>query len=151
MCKHFWFFCNRIISLTNFCSLNYGLGGLIYIVNGPEIQYDVPLREYSEIMPMFSQQVLVRGYVATAINCQIIADFHPYQGDFHNPHAVAVTPDASRVYVAELSPYRIWQFVTSEYPPKLCRSKESNPRYFLPFCTKCFPETFSRKFATLQS
>ncbi|XP_072157894.1 peptidyl-alpha-hydroxyglycine alpha-amidating lyase 1 isoform X2 [Bemisia tabaci] len=104
-------------------------GGLIYIVNGPEIQYDVPLREYSEIMPMFSQQVLVRGYVATAINCQIIADFHPYQGDFHNPHAVAVTPDASRVYVAELSPYRIWQFVTTTNgTPDVIKTTASSPQ-----------------------
>ncbi|CAG9136998.1 unnamed protein product [Plutella xylostella] len=66
-------------------------GGRLYVVNGP------------------GATVPVRGYVIDFTTGRLIQTFAP-QGDFHNPHDVAVSPDGADVYVAEINPYKVYRF-----------------------------------------
>ncbi|CAH0592813.1 unnamed protein product [Chrysodeixis includens] len=68
-------------------------GGRLYIVNGP----------VSQILP-------VRGYVIDFTSGRLIQTFAPDAG-LKNPHDIVTSPDGSKVYVAELSPYRVYKFV----------------------------------------
>ncbi|XP_038220861.1 peptidyl-alpha-hydroxyglycine alpha-amidating lyase 1-like isoform X2 [Zerene cesonia] len=69
-------------------------GGRLYLVNGPSLSASIP----------------VRGYVIEYTSGRLIQTFAP--GDaFRNPHDVAVSPDGSTVYVAELDPYKVYKFV----------------------------------------
>ncbi|XP_047531328.1 peptidyl-alpha-hydroxyglycine alpha-amidating lyase 1-like isoform X1 [Vanessa atalanta] len=68
-------------------------GGRLYIVNGPALGGGVP----------------VRGYAIDYTSGKLIQTFAPDDG-FSNPHDIAVTPDGSAVYVAELNPPRVVRF-----------------------------------------
>ncbi|XP_045772443.1 uncharacterized protein LOC123872284 [Maniola jurtina] len=68
-------------------------GGRLYIVNGPSLP-DIPSR----------------GYVIDYTSGRLIQTFAPTDG-FHNPHDIAVKPDGSAIYVAELDPRRVTKFV----------------------------------------
>ncbi|XP_045499781.1 peptidyl-alpha-hydroxyglycine alpha-amidating lyase 1-like isoform X1 [Colias croceus] len=68
-------------------------GGRLYLVNGPALT-GIP----------------VRGYVIEYTSGRLIQTFAP--GDsFRNPHDVAVSPDGSTVYVAELDPHKVYKFL----------------------------------------
>ncbi|XP_063395537.1 peptidyl-alpha-hydroxyglycine alpha-amidating lyase 1-like isoform X1 [Cydia fagiglandana] len=66
-------------------------GGRLYIVNGP------------------SGNVPVRGYVIDFTSARLIGTFAP-EAEFSNPHDVVTTADGSKVYVAELNPFRVYKF-----------------------------------------
>ncbi|XP_073957565.1 peptidyl-alpha-hydroxyglycine-alpha-amidating lyase 1 isoform X2 [Choristoneura fumiferana] len=66
-------------------------GGRLYVVNGP------------------GTGARVRGYVIEFASQRMVASFAP-GGDFSNPHDVVASPDGSKVYVAELNPYRVYKF-----------------------------------------
>ncbi|XP_072936868.1 uncharacterized protein [Epargyreus clarus] len=67
-------------------------GGRLYVVNGQ------------------AGGTLVRGYVIDFTTGRLIQTFAP--GDsFATPHDIAVSPDGSTVYVAELNPQRVYKFV----------------------------------------
>ena len=38
-------------------------------------------------------------------------------GGLQNPHDVVVSPDASTVYVVELSPFVVWKLTNGGHPP----------------------------------
>ncbi|PSN54611.1 Peptidyl-alpha-hydroxyglycine alpha-amidating lyase 1 [Blattella germanica] len=70
-------------------------GGLLYVVNGPE----------------FGGKGIVRGFVISLTMSDIVEEFSPAETGFSNPHDVAVSQDAREVYVVELSPFKVWQFI----------------------------------------
>lgn len=53
------------------------------------------------------------GFTADGETGQIVDEWTSYQG-FRNPHAIAVSPDQSSVYIGELSPNRVWKFQTEQ-------------------------------------
>ncbi|XP_030031920.2 peptidyl-alpha-hydroxyglycine alpha-amidating lyase 1 [Manduca sexta] len=63
-------------------------GGRLYVVNGP------------------NEAVPVRGYVIDYQSGKLLQTFAPA-----NPHDIVVSPDGSKVYVAELNPYKVYKFV----------------------------------------
>ncbi|XP_063899754.1 peptidyl-alpha-hydroxyglycine alpha-amidating lyase 1 isoform X1 [Helicoverpa armigera] len=71
-------------------------GGRLYIVNGP----DSPL----------PNPVPVRGFVIDFTTGRLIQTFAPDEG-LQNPHDVVASADGSKVYVAELNPFRVYKFV----------------------------------------
>ncbi|XP_069688492.1 peptidyl-alpha-hydroxyglycine alpha-amidating lyase 1 [Periplaneta americana] len=70
-------------------------GGLLYVVNGPEI---------------FGGG-FVSGFIISLSEKQLLGSFIPNEHGFSNPHDVAVSSDGSQVYVVELNPYKVWKFV----------------------------------------
>ncbi|XP_067001360.1 peptidyl-alpha-hydroxyglycine alpha-amidating lyase 1 isoform X2 [Anabrus simplex] len=72
-------------------------GGLLYVVNGPEIQ---------------AQGARVGGFVISLASRQLIGQFNTNGKGLQNPHDVAVSSDGSQVYVVELNPYKVWKFVS---------------------------------------
>ncbi|XP_049882886.1 peptidyl-alpha-hydroxyglycine alpha-amidating lyase 1-like isoform X2 [Pectinophora gossypiella] len=72
-------------------------GGRLYVVNGPSGSREIP----------------VRGYVIDFNSGRLIQTFAP-DGGLSNPHDVVVSPDGSRVYVAELNPYKVYKFVDDQ-------------------------------------
>ncbi|KAJ2948204.1 hypothetical protein O0L34_g10014 [Tuta absoluta] len=85
-----WLIGSRLFSVA-YAPVN---GGRLYVVNGPSPINPVP----------------VRGYVIDFTTGKLVQTFAP-DGDFSNPHDVVTSPDGSRVYVAELSPYKAHKFV----------------------------------------
>lgn len=73
-------------------------GKLIYAVNGPT----------RNLLP-------VQGFTIDPQTESIIDHWAPEEG-FGNPHAIAVCPNGSALYVAEIGPNRIWKFEL--VPPK---------------------------------
>ncbi|CAH0552204.1 unnamed protein product [Brassicogethes aeneus] len=73
-------------------------GNLIYAVNGPT----------SKALP-------VQGFTIDPQSETVIDHWAPEAG-FGNPHALAVCPNGSALYVAEIQPNRIWKFEL--VPPK---------------------------------
>ncbi|XP_074036840.1 peptidyl-alpha-hydroxyglycine alpha-amidating lyase 2 isoform X2 [Leptinotarsa decemlineata] len=73
-------------------------GKLVYAVNGPT----------SELLP-------VQGMTIDPQTESIIDHWAPEEG-FGNPHAIAVCPNGSALYIAEIGPNRIWKFEL--VPPK---------------------------------
>ncbi|KAF9409064.1 hypothetical protein HW555_011448 [Spodoptera exigua] len=70
-------------------------GGRLYIVNGPN---------------SLPTPVPVRGFVIDFTTGRLIQTFAPDEG-LRNPHDVVVSADGSKVYVAELNPFRVYKFV----------------------------------------
>ncbi|XP_026319691.1 peptidyl-alpha-hydroxyglycine alpha-amidating lyase 1-like isoform X2 [Hyposmocoma kahamanoa] len=87
---HSWLIGPRIFSVA----YSPVRGGRLYIVNGPMPEQEVP----------------VRGYVVDFRSGRLIQTFAPDQG-FANPHDVVASADGSKVYVAELNPYRAYKFI----------------------------------------
>lgn len=52
----------------------------------------------------------VRGFVIDFSTGRLIQTFAPDEG-LRNPHDVVVSADGSKVYVAELNPFRVYKFV----------------------------------------
>ncbi|CAG9813098.1 unnamed protein product [Phaedon cochleariae] len=73
-------------------------GNLVYAVNGPT----------SALLP-------VQGLTIDPQTESVIDHWAPEEG-FGNPHAIAVCPNGSALYVAEIGPNRIWKFEL--VPPK---------------------------------
>ncbi|XP_019870309.1 peptidyl-alpha-hydroxyglycine alpha-amidating lyase 2 [Aethina tumida] len=73
-------------------------GNLIYAVNGPT----------NNVLP-------VQGLTIDPQSESVIDHWAPEEG-FGNPHAIAVCPNGSALYVAEIAPNRIWKFEL--VPPK---------------------------------
>jgi peptidylamidoglycolate lyase len=73
-------------------------GKLVYAVNGPT-----------------SQLLSIQGLTIDPQTESVIDHWAPEEG-FHQPHAIAVCPNGSALYVAEIGPNRIWKFEL--VPPK---------------------------------
>ncbi|XP_050073103.1 peptidyl-alpha-hydroxyglycine alpha-amidating lyase 1 [Anopheles maculipalpis] len=75
-------------------------GGLLYIINGPELQL------------AFGSAVAVGGYILEMDSGKVINRFQPNntRRAFSNPHELAVLDDGSEVYVAELDPQMVHKF-----------------------------------------
>ncbi|VEN55884.1 unnamed protein product [Callosobruchus maculatus] len=73
-------------------------GKLVYAVNGPT----------STLWP-------VQGLTIDPLREAVIDHWAPEEG-FGNPHAIAVCPNGSALYVAEIGPNRVWKFEL--VPPK---------------------------------
>ncbi|RZB39303.1 peptidyl-alpha-hydroxyglycine alpha-amidating lyase 2, partial [Asbolus verrucosus] len=73
-------------------------GKLVYAVNGPT-----------------SHLLSVQGLTIDPLTESVIDHWAPEEG-FGNPHAIAVCPNGSSLYVAEIGPNRIWKFEL--VPPK---------------------------------
>lgn len=67
--------------------------GQFFVVNGP------------------APNTQVAGYVVDYKTKDVLSRFGANNYEFSNPHDIAVTDDASAVYVVELSPYRVYKFV----------------------------------------
>ncbi|KAK9886576.1 hypothetical protein WA026_017505 [Henosepilachna vigintioctopunctata] len=74
-------------------------GNLIYAINGPT----------SGVIPIV-------GLTIDPQNEKIIDRWSPPDGGFNLPHAIAVCPNGSSLYVAEINPNKIWKFEL--VPPK---------------------------------
>ncbi|KAG5881404.1 hypothetical protein JTB14_008916 [Gonioctena quinquepunctata] len=68
------------------------LGKVVYAVNGPT----------SKLLP-------VQGMTIDPQTESVIDHWAPEEG-FGNPHAIAVCPNGSALYIAEIGPNRIWKF-----------------------------------------
>lgn len=85
-------YCWRIILLIFFI-----LGGLYFVVNGPE----------------FKQfPVSVKGSVFSGSNHQEL--FHFGVNKFQNPHDIAISQDGKTIFVVEISPFKIWKYESSK-------------------------------------
>ncbi|XP_075976775.1 peptidyl-alpha-hydroxyglycine alpha-amidating lyase 1-like isoform X2 [Anticarsia gemmatalis] len=80
-------------------------GGRLYVVNGPS-RVSIP----------------VRGYVIDFSSGRLIQTFAPYDG-LQNPHDVVVSPDGVKIYVAELSPFKVHKFVDETLRNESLREK----------------------------
>ncbi|XP_018012492.1 peptidyl-alpha-hydroxyglycine alpha-amidating lyase 2-like [Hyalella azteca] len=49
------------------------------------------------------------AFAADTSEAYVMSQWRPKQG-LHNPHAVAVSPDASSIYIAEMKPNTVWKF-----------------------------------------
>ncbi|XP_067002110.2 peptidyl-alpha-hydroxyglycine alpha-amidating lyase 2 [Anabrus simplex] len=67
-------------------------GSFVYAVNGPT-----------------SPQIPVRGFTLLPKSEAIVDHWEPAMG-FSNPHSLAICPNGSALYVAEISPNRVWKF-----------------------------------------
>lgn len=67
-------------------------GNLIYAVNGPT-----------------SRMLSVNGFTIDPRAEKIIDHWSP-KGGLKNPHAIAISPNGSHLYVAEIGPNKLWQF-----------------------------------------
>lgn len=65
----------------------------------------------------------VAGYVVDYKTKDVLSKFGAKNFQFTQPHDIAVTEDASEVYVVELEPYRVYKFVK----PKTELNKDSAP------------------------
>ncbi|XP_026683049.1 peptidyl-alpha-hydroxyglycine alpha-amidating lyase 1 [Diaphorina citri] len=74
-------------------------GGVLYIVNGPQ---------------EFTPAVKIRGFVVDFRSQSIVSTFNPGGDEFHLPHDVISSDSGERLFVAEINPFRIWQFVRND-------------------------------------
>lgn len=98
----------RLFSLA-YCSID---GGKFYIVNGPE----------------FNAPSHIRGYTINVPNKTIETYFAPEDGDFKNPHDVAVNKEGTAIYVVELNPTKVHKFAVTYKGFNNNTDSQSSPR-----------------------
>lgn len=72
-------------------------GGRLYVINGPTSRYNIH----------------VRGYVVDVNSGKIFCQFGPGQ-DFDSPHDIAISQNASEIYVVELNKNITYKFSQSK-------------------------------------
>ncbi|KAH0539325.1 peptidyl-alpha-hydroxyglycine alpha-amidating lyase 2-like [Cotesia glomerata] len=68
-------------------------GNTLYAVNGPT-----------------SPMIPVRGFIMDPNSETVFGHWAPTSGMFTQPHAMAISPNATELYVTEIGPNRIWKF-----------------------------------------
>lgn len=86
-------------------------GGKLFVVNGPA---NVPME--------------VKGFIFD-MNSGNVTEAFPSDGNYTNPHDLAVTEDGEEIYVAEYEPYQVHKLVS------LVRKSDQGKRFI---CTHCF-------------
>ncbi|KAF7997407.1 hypothetical protein HCN44_005978 [Aphidius gifuensis] len=68
-------------------------GNILYAVNGPT-----------------SPMIPIRGFIMDPKFEDIFGSWSPSTGNFEQPHAMAISPNGSELYVTEIGPNKIWKF-----------------------------------------
>lgn len=79
-------------------SFSHVNGGLLYVVNGPGLA---------------TPAAAIRGFVLDFASGRVLTTFSP-AAQFSLPHEVVSYDNGERVFVVEIQPFRVWQFVRSD-------------------------------------
>uniref|UniRef100_A0A348G613 peptidylamidoglycolate lyase n=1 Tax=Odontomachus monticola TaxID=613454 RepID=A0A348G613_ODOMO len=100
--------------------MNVGLSGAKQY---PELPYSIHHRHFGRIFGiasyrgiiyavngMTSRNIQVKGFTIDPINRSVIGFWGPESSVFLRPHAIAICPNGTALYVSEIGPNKVWKF-----------------------------------------